>query len=141
MANEMQQKIMVIHERWARVMDNASYIGVEHRHKEKEYGIKWRTAFKVQLHKETDKMLKKYGITQLTQAEEEDPTVAIFNQVQKDYNDIMNFVQGSQYDLVEMLQENLEYYENLLGYLRKILKNPYLHMELAGEPVPEKRKF
>ena len=69
MQKEQQHKIHLIHERWARVMDNASYIGVEHRHKEKEYGIKWRTAFKSQLHKETDKMLKKYGVTQLTPQE------------------------------------------------------------------------
>ena len=53
----------------------------------------------------------------------------------------MNFVQGNQFDLVEMLQENLEYYEQLLAYLRKILKNSYLHLELAGETIPEKRKF
>ena len=86
-------------------------------------------------------MLKKYGVTQLTPLEQEDFTVAIFNQVQKDYNDIMNFIQGSQFDLVEMLHENLEYYEQLLGYLRKILKNPYLHLELAGESIPDKRKF
>ena len=33
-------------DRWARVIDNARYLGVEYRHKEKEYGIKWRTAFK-----------------------------------------------------------------------------------------------
>ena len=47
MSEELQQKIFMIHERWARVLDNAGYLGVEHRHKEKEYGIKWRTAFKI----------------------------------------------------------------------------------------------
>ena len=32
---------------WDKVLDNAKYLGVENRHKEKEYGLKWRAAFKV----------------------------------------------------------------------------------------------
>tara|TARA_B110000285_G_C14591812_1_gene366742 strand:- start:324 stop:479 length:156 start_codon:yes stop_codon:yes gene_type:complete len=32
--------------KWDKVMDNAKYLGDEHRYKEKEYGIKWRSAYK-----------------------------------------------------------------------------------------------
>ena len=33
-------------QRWITLLDNATYMPVEHIQKEKEYGIKWRTAFK-----------------------------------------------------------------------------------------------
>ena len=33
--------------KWDKVMDNAKYLGDEHRYKEKEYGIKWRSAYKI----------------------------------------------------------------------------------------------
>tara|TARA_B110000285_G_C14699196_1_gene412657 strand:- start:248 stop:493 length:246 start_codon:yes stop_codon:yes gene_type:complete len=47
--------------RWAKVTDNARYLSVEHRHKEKEYGIKWRSTFKLELEKVFDKLVTKYG--------------------------------------------------------------------------------
>ena len=53
--------MMAFTERWAKVTDNARYLSVEHRHKEKEYGIKWRTAFKGQLEIEYDKLVLKFG--------------------------------------------------------------------------------
>ena len=46
-ATEKKMKAQI--ERWAHVVDNARYLAVEHKHKEKEYGIKWRTAFKGEL--------------------------------------------------------------------------------------------
>ena len=42
-------------------MDNARYLEVEHRHKEKEYGIKWRAAYKLVLEKEFNALVKKHG--------------------------------------------------------------------------------
>ena len=39
---------------------------------------------------------------------------------------------GKQYDLIEMLLGNLEFYEATCGYLRKILKNPNLHNDLEA---------
>ena len=39
-------------ERWAKVVDNARYLSFEHQFKEKEYGIKWRESYKVELKKE-----------------------------------------------------------------------------------------
>ena len=54
-------KLMEMSDRWARVIDNVRYLEVEHRHKEKEYGIKWRTAYKIELEKELDKLVAKFG--------------------------------------------------------------------------------
>ncbi len=48
---ETEQKLKESAEKWAKLIDNARYLGVEHIHKEKEYGIKWRTVFKVELQK------------------------------------------------------------------------------------------
>ncbi len=36
-------------EQWAHIFDNARYLGVEYRYKEREYGIKWRSAFRDEL--------------------------------------------------------------------------------------------
>ena len=47
--------------KWDKVMDNAKYLGDEHRYKEKEYGIKWRSAYKVIMQAEYDKLVKKFG--------------------------------------------------------------------------------
>ena len=48
-------------DRWATVIDNVRYLDVEHRHKEKEYGIKWRAAFKSELEKIFQMLTEKYG--------------------------------------------------------------------------------
>ena len=34
---------------WYKLMDNCKYLGVEHRYKEREYGIEWRALFKCQM--------------------------------------------------------------------------------------------
>ena len=47
--------------KWDKVMDNAKYLGYEHRYKEKEYGIKWRSAYKRVMNAECDKLMKKFG--------------------------------------------------------------------------------
>ena len=51
----------VLCDRWATVVDNVRYLNVEYRHKEKEYGIKWRTAFKAELDKTFQEITAKYG--------------------------------------------------------------------------------
>ena len=58
---EIEAKMMDNVNRWAKVTDNARYLSVEHRHKEKEYGIKWRSTFKLELEKVFDKLVTKYG--------------------------------------------------------------------------------
>ena len=47
--------------RWSKVVDNFRYIHIEHRHKEKEYGVSWRTEFKYELDLEYDKIIAKKG--------------------------------------------------------------------------------
>ena len=50
-----------MHERWARVLDNARYLGEEHRYKEREYGLKWRAAYKTELKNMAEELALKYG--------------------------------------------------------------------------------
>ena len=131
---EVQKKLDAMAVRWAKVIDNARYLGVEHKHKEKEYGIKWRSAFKIELEKEADKIIMKFGNPM-----EQDPTwnggllEVILALVEKDFKDVQAFTMAKQYDLLEMLLGNLEFYEGTCGYLRSILKNPDLHMDLEKE--------
>ena len=47
--------------KWDKVQDNAKYLDSEHRYKEKEYGIKWRTAYEQVLQKHFSKLVKKFG--------------------------------------------------------------------------------
>ena len=58
---ETESLLNAAHQRWATIIDNARYLDVEHRHKEKEYGIKWRSAFKIELEKQYDTLVLKYG--------------------------------------------------------------------------------
>ena len=43
------------------MLDSVKYAGFEHRFKEKEYGIPWRSAYKKELEKEFEKLESKYG--------------------------------------------------------------------------------
>ena len=61
MAAAVSEKIQTQILKWDKVIDNARYLGVEHRHKEKEYGIKWRTAYKGELEKVFNVLVNKYG--------------------------------------------------------------------------------
>ena len=51
---EDQMKLDAMVKNWNSLMDNAKYLGVEHRHKIKEYGIKWRSAFKIEMNEQCD---------------------------------------------------------------------------------------
>lgn len=46
---------------WEKLVDNAIYLGVEHRHKEKEYGIVWRTQYQIEMKATMEKLIEKYG--------------------------------------------------------------------------------
>jgi len=70
-------------------MDNAKYLQYEHRYKEKEYGIPWRTAYKFEVEKVFEKLTSKYGNPlEGNQNWTGDPHEAIFAVVLKDYKDI-----------------------------------------------------
>ena len=92
---EVEKKMNALAERWAKVTDNSRYLSIEHRHKEKEYGIKWRTAFKGELEKEYDKLVLKYGNP--LEAKETwggDQFEVIAAIVEKDFKDVQTFVGG-----------------------------------------------
>ena len=85
----------IIHS-WDKCLDNAKYLGVEYRHKEKEYGIKWRAAYKRVLRKETDKLVKKQGNPFKNADGEEEPEAfeIIMAIVGKDHQDMETFKYG-----------------------------------------------
>ena len=124
---------------WDKVLDNAKYLGVEHRHKEKEYGLKWRAAFKIQLQKETDKLVKKYGnpLQGHSPEEEPEPLEIIEAIVTKDYKDMETFRYGKQWELIELLKDNLDVYNKSCTYLRGILKDPELHIKMEAAKAKE----
>ena len=103
-----EKKMNVLCDRWATVVDNIKYLDVEHRHKEKEYGIKWRAAFKLELGKIFDMLVKKYGNPlENKKSWDGDQKEVIKAIVEKDFKDIQTFRGGNQYDLIAMLDENL----------------------------------
>ena len=55
---DVEQKL----EQWSHIYDNARYLSVEYRHKEREYGIKWRSVFKDELQLKTDFLISKYDL-------------------------------------------------------------------------------
>ena len=76
------------------MVDNARYLAVEHRYKEKEYGIKWRSAFKLELEREATKIIEKYGNPLDGQAESDNHFEVIRALVEKDFKDIQSFLNG-----------------------------------------------
>ena len=47
--------------KWDKLRDNAVYLSTEHRYKEKEYGISWRTAYKTFVETEFKKLVGRFG--------------------------------------------------------------------------------
>ena len=106
------QQLLALHERWAKVIDNARYLGDEHRHKEKEYGLKWRAVYKRQLEILTDALTAKYGNPlEANIAWNGDNSEVIYFIIEKDWKDIQTFVVGKQLDCMEMLNDHLEAFE------------------------------
>ena len=98
--------------RWAKVADNARYLSAEHKYKEKEYGIKWRSAYKLELEKEYDKLVTKFGNPlEASDTWHGDQFQVIAALVEKDFKDVQTFFGGRQADLMDMLSGNLVAYE------------------------------
>ena len=92
---ETEEKMNAMHERWGRIIDNARYLDVEHRHKEKEYGIKWRTAFKHELEKQHDQLVEKYGNPLENEPKWNGDQLEVIQAiVEKDFKDVLTFVNG-----------------------------------------------
>ena len=45
--------------RWGKIIDNFRYMSIEHKHKEKEYGIRWRTQFKTYVNEQYNKLIER----------------------------------------------------------------------------------
>lgn len=125
-------------ERWAKAIDNAAYLIFEHRIKEKEYGIKWRTAYKAELKEEAMMLRGKFG-EHLGDQEFEDFNHVISELVLKDFTDVQKMKSDNDFGLMVMLDTNICQYEISLTYLRKILKTPDLHEILGDKSQPSIR--
>ena len=124
----------IVCDRWATVVDNVRYLEVEHRHKEKEYGIKWRTAFKEELDKSYEELVGKYGNPLEQKKSWDGNQIEVIKAiVEKDFKDIQTFAGGNQFDLIAMLDENLTTYEKSSQYLMKILKDLELHSKVEAK--------
>ena len=139
--SETEKKMVDQVTRWAKVTDNARYLSVEHRHKEKEYGIKWRSTFKLELEKEYDKLVMKFGNPlEDSQNWDGDQFEVIAAIVEKDFKDVQTFYGGKQHDLLDMLSNNLTAFEESIAHLRGYLKRPELHNELPPPTPPHEIK-
>ena len=78
----------------------------EHRIKEKEYGIKWRQAFKSELAAEAGMLRGRFG-NHLGDREFSDNNFVITELVHKDFFDIKTLVNSKQLDMMLMLNENI----------------------------------
>ena len=63
---------------------------------------------------------------------EPEPLEIIQAIVEKDYKDMETFRYGKQWELIELLKDNLETYNKCCTYLRGILKDPELHIKLEA---------
>ena len=84
-----------LHERWAKVIDNARYLGEEHRHKEKEYGLLWRQVYKKELEKMAFDLIQRYGNpVEANKHWNGDWSEVIYFMIEKDFKDVVTFAQG-----------------------------------------------
>ena len=95
----------------------------EHKQKEKEYGIPWRSAFKKELYEFADAAHKRL-VDENGFPETEDPFVFFHKVVKKDTLDASTFDAASQADFLAMMVENLELLEKYLYQIKAMLKEP-----------------
>ena len=95
----------------------------EHKQKEKEYGIPWRSAFKKELYEFADSTHKRL-VGEEGFPETEDPFVFFHKIVKKDALDAATFDAMSQADFLSMMTENLELLEKCLYQIKAMLKEP-----------------
>ena len=113
-------------QRFVTLLDNITYLPIEHIQKEKEYGIPWRTAFKREamiLASETHTNLigEERGSFN---PESEDPFMFFHKIAKKDALDAATFDATSQADFMCMMIENLELVEKSVYVLKALMKEP-----------------
>ena len=94
----------------------------EHIQKEKEYGITWRTAFKLELNAFIEILAKKLVST--GGFAEQDPFEVLHKIVKKDCIDVATFDMRTQSDLMAMMVDNLELLEKTIWMIKVLLKEP-----------------
>ena len=96
----------------------------EHIHKEKEYGITWRTAFKAELIAFADKTHRRLIESDSGFPENEDPFQFLHKIIKKDVLDAATFDAQSQADFLCMMIDNLEHLEQCIFQIKALLKEP-----------------
>ena len=112
-------------EKWKKLRNFAYYLKSEHEQKEKEYGIPWRSSFKVEIRNALIDMRNKlFGKTQI--GENEDVFDAIVTITANSKQDAESFYQNTQADMILTLNESYVIIERQVLYLKKLLKEPEL---------------
>lgn len=89
----LEDKVEHVMERWAKIADNARYLIFEHRFKEKEYGIKWRLQYEIELEKEAKMIRDRFG-NHLGDKEFSDYHIQIAAIIEKDFQDVFKFAKN-----------------------------------------------
>ena len=111
--------------RWKRLANWAKYLSPEHEQKEREYGIPWRSAFKVEAKKELKEIkIKLLGLNE--EKEDEDPFAILIQISNNGKQDAESFHQTNQAEMLEMVEDRLAMMEHCVRYLKKMLKEPDL---------------
>ena len=118
-------------ERWSKVVDNFRYIDFEYRHKEKEFGVSWRTEFKLELDAEYNKFMERFEnpLAKDGKPFKGDKFDVMGSLVEKDYTDAIKFYNSRHVDMLHMLKENLELFESTCTNLRGMLKDSTIGSE------------
>lgn len=97
--------------RWAKVVDNFRYLDVEHRHKEKEYGVSWRSEFKCELNTEYNLIVEKHVSNPLNDAKHpghklrEQKFEVLCCIIEKEFADVLRFCGSRQLDMLHMMKD------------------------------------
>ena len=121
---------------WEKMVDNAAYLGVEYRHKEKEYGIQWRAQCKIEIQSEREKLEAKFGNPlRLPGKEDEDfdPFEVIESILDKHWIDVKTFRRNNQYDMINIMEPTHEQIKDSIEYIKDCLKDPNLYQTKIDE--------
>lgn len=121
---EARKFCQAVMQRFVTLLDNATYMPIEHVQKEKEYGIPWRSAFKAELQAFTE-VAKSRFLGEEQKFELADEAFVFFHKIiKKDALDAATFDAMSQADFMCMMLENLEACEQWLYQIKALLKEP-----------------
>eukprot|EP00347_Sterkiella_histriomuscorum_P000466 403375749 len=111
------------YEQWKKLNNQARYLSSEHDQKEKEYGIAWRSAFKIEINKALLQLrMKLFGIDKIEDGE--DVFSALNLIVSNSKQDAESFYLNTQLNMLNTIQESYKLMERQVTYLKKLLKEP-----------------